>query len=138
EIQKIVDDKTNPWGITIISVEFKEIIVPKELEDALSRQAQAEREREARVILGSTEADIADSFRKAAEVYKNDPTALQLRAMSMIYESIRNKGGLVLAPASALETMNLGTILGTAAYGAKTGATPEVLHKEKGEQDDIS
>ncbi len=138
EIQKIVDDKTNPWGITIISVEFKEIIVPKELEDALSRQAQAEREREARVILGSTEADIAESFRKAAEVYKNDPTALQLRAMNMIYESIRNKGGLVLAPASALETMNLGTILGTAAYGAKTGATPEVLPQEKGEQDDIS
>ncbi len=127
EIQKIVDAKTNPWGITIISVEFKEILVPKELEDALSRQAQAERERAARVILGSTEADIAESYRKAAGTYKDNPTALQLRAMNMIYESIRNKGGLVLAPASALETMNMGTVLGTAAYGAGTGATPEVL-----------
>ena len=152
EIQKIVDAKTNPWGITIISVEFKEILVPKELEDALSRQAQAERERAARVILGSTEADIAESFRKAADTYKDNPTALQLRAMSMIYESIRNKGGLVLAPASALESMNLGTVLGTAAYGAASGAVPDIRHeppvetdkyepitpeKRKGEQDDI-
>lgn len=152
EIQKIVDAKTNPWGITIISVEFKEILVPKELEDALSRQAQAERERAARVILGSTEADIAESFRKAADTYKDNPTALQLRAMNMIYESIRNKGGLVLAPASALESMNLGTVLGTAAYGAATDAIPDIRHepptetdkqdpvtpeKREGEQDDI-
>ncbi len=133
EIQRLVDAKTNPWGITIISVEFKEILVPKELEDALSRQAQAEREREARVILGSAEADIADSFRIAAETYKDNPTALQLRAMNMIYESIRNKGGLVLAPASALETMNLGTVLGTAAYGSGTGVTPDILPGKKGE-----
>ena len=136
EIQKIVDAKTNPWGITIISVEFKEILVPKELEDALSRQAQAEREREARVILGSTEADIADSFRKAADTYKDNPTALQLRAMNMIYESIRNKGGLVLAPASALETMNMGTVLGTAAYGAGTGAIPDIRHEPPTETDE--
>jgi regulator of protease activity HflC (stomatin/prohibitin superfamily) len=135
EIQALVDAKTNPWGITIISVEFKEILVPKELEDALSRQAQAEREREARVILGSTEADIAESFRKAAETYKTNPTALQLRAMNMIYESIRNKGGLVLAPSSALENMNLGTVLGTAAYGAHTGVTPEVLPGQAANQD---
>jgi len=133
EIQKLVDAKTNPWGITVISVEFKEILVPKELEDALSRQAQAEREREARVILGSAEADIADSFRIAAETYKNNPTALQLRAMNMIYESIRNKGGLVLAPASALETMNLGTVLGTAAYGSGTGVTPDILPGKTGQ-----
>jgi len=127
EIQKIVDAKTNPWGITIISVEFKEILVPKELEDALSRQAQAEREREARVILGSTEAEIAASFSKAAEVYKNDPTALQLRGMNMIYESIRNKGGLVLAPSTALTSMNLGTVLGAAAHGVKSGVIPGVM-----------
>ncbi|RKX78332.1 MAG: hypothetical protein DRP60_05555, partial [Spirochaetes bacterium] len=127
EIQKLVDAKTNPWGITIISVEFKEILVPKELEDALSRQAQAEREREARVILGSTEAEIADSFSKAAEVYKNDPTALQLRGMNMIYESIRNKGGLVLVPSSALNSMNLGTVLGAAAHGVKSGIIPDVI-----------
>ncbi len=127
EIQKLVDAKTNPWGITIISVEFKEILVPKELEDALSRQAQAEREREARVILGSTEAEIAGSFSKAAEVYKNDPTALQLRGMNMIYESIRNKGGLVLAPSSALNSMNLGTVLAAAAHGVKSGVIPDVI-----------
>ncbi len=122
-----MDAKTNPWGITIISVEFKEILVPKELEDALSRQAQAEREREARVILGSTEAEIAGSFSKAAEVYKNDPTALQLRGMNMIYESIRNKGGLVLAPSSALNSMNLGTVLAAAAHGVKSGVIPDVI-----------
>lgn len=125
EIQKIVDAKTNPWGITIISVEFKEVLVPKELEDALSRQAQATREREARVILGSTEAEIAQSFRDAAQHYHDDPTALQLRAMNMIYESIRNKGGLVLAPASALGSMNLGTVLGTSAYAQHSAATSE-------------
>ena len=119
EIQQIVDAKTNPWGITIISVEFKEILIPKELEDALSRQAQAERERNARIILGSAEVEIAATFRRAADQYRDDPTALQLRAMNMIYESMRNKGGLVLVPASALESMNVGTVLGTSAYGKK-------------------
>ena len=127
EIQNMVDAKTNPWGITIISVEFKEILVPKELEDALSREAQAERERKSRKILGSAEAEIAASYAKAADRYRNDPTALQLRAMNMIYESIRNKGGLVLTPASALETMNLGTVLGSAAYGDVAGIIPGVI-----------
>ena len=116
EIQQIVDAKTNPWGITILSVEFKEILIPKELEDALSRQAQASRERKARVILSGTEAEIAESFAQAAETYRDDPTALQLRAMNMIYESIRNKGGLVLVPSDALQGMNLGTVLGAKAY----------------------
>lgn len=124
EIQKIVDTKTNPWGITIISVEFKEILIPKELEDALSRQAQAEREKNARIILGSAEAEIAGAFRTAADQYRDDPVALQLRAMNMIYESIRNKGGMVLVPASALETMNLGTVLGTTAYAKKATDGP--------------
>ena len=118
EIQQIVDAKTNPWGITILSVEFKEILIPKELEDALSRQAQASRERQARVILGGAEAEIAASYEKAARTYHDDPVALQLRAMSMIYESIRNKGGLVLVPSDALRTMNLGTVLGAKAYQA--------------------
>ena len=116
EIREIVDAKTNPWGITIISVEFKEILIPKELEDALSKQAQADRERSSRRILGSTEAEIAGDFKKAADQYRDDPVAFQLRAMSMIYESIRSKGGMVLVPASALETMNLGTVLGASAY----------------------
>jgi regulator of protease activity HflC (stomatin/prohibitin superfamily) len=116
EIQQIVDAKTNPWGITILSVEFKEILIPAGLEDALSRQAQASREHEARLILSRTEAEIASSFTRAADAYRDDPVALRLRAMNMIYESIRNKGGLVLLPSDALETMNLGSVLGVKAY----------------------
>lgn len=122
EIKEIVDAKTNPWGITILSVEFKEILIPKELEDALSRQAQASRERNARVILSGAEAEVAKSFRKAADEYRDDPTALQLRAMNMIYDGIKNKGGLVLVPASALANMNLGTVLGAKAYTETSGA----------------
>ena len=141
EIRNIVDAKTNPWGITIISVEFKEILIPKELEDALSRQAQADREKSARIILGSAEAEIALAFKRAAEQYRDDPVAFQLRAMSMVYESIRNKGGMVLVPSSALESMNLGTVLGATAYakrslptGDAADDTPEIagndtLHK---------
>jgi regulator of protease activity HflC (stomatin/prohibitin superfamily) len=124
EIQQIVDAKTNPWGITILSVEFKEIIVPRELEDALSREAQASRERKARLILGKTEADVAASYSSAAGAYRDDPVALQLRAMNMIYESIRNKGGLVLLPSDALRTMNLGTVLGARAYHEQATEAP--------------
>ena len=119
EIQQIVDAKTNPWGISILSVEFKEILIPHELEDALSREAQASRERSARTILSGAEAEIAGSFAQAADVYRDDPVALQLRAMNMIYESIRNKGGLVLLPSDALQTMNLGTVLGAKAFHDK-------------------
>jgi len=117
EIKEIVDAKTNPWGISILSVEFKEILIPRELEDSLSRQAQASRERNARLILGSAEAEIAKSFLKAAEEYRDNPVALQLRAMNMIYDGLKNKGGLVLVPSSALEGMNLGTVMGAKAYG---------------------
>ena len=127
EIQKLVDAKTNPWGITIISVEFKEILIPEELEDVLSRVAQAERERNSRRILSNAEAEISATYAKAAETYKDNPTALQLRAMNMIYESIKDNGGLVLTPASALDNMNLGTTLAAAAYGATSGLTPDVL-----------
>ena len=116
EIQQIVDAKTNPWGITILSVEFKEILIPADLEDSLSKQAQASRERAAREILGETEARIASSYAEAADTYRDDPVALQLRAMSMIYEGIRTKGGLVLVPSDALRTMNLGTVLGAKAF----------------------
>ncbi len=127
EIRNIVDAKTNPWGITIISVEFKEILIPKELEDALSRQAQADREKKARVILGSAEAEIAGAFKEAAVQYQDDPIAFQLRAMSMIYESMRNKGGMVLVPSSALESMNLGTVLGASAYTRKMAKDEAVV-----------
>jgi SPFH domain/Band 7 family protein len=132
EIKEIVDTKTNPWGISILSVEFKEILIPKELEDALSRQAQASRERNARIILGSAEADIAKSFKKAADEYRDDPIALQLRAMNMIYEGIRNKGGLILVPASALETMNLGTVLGAKAFSDRAAASGAVTDAAPG------
>ncbi len=127
EIRNIVDAKTNPWGITIISVEFKEILIPKELEDALSRKAQADREKSARMILGAAEAEIAGAFKKAAGQYRDDPVAFQLRAMSMIYESIRSKGGMVLVPSSALESMNLGTVLGATAYAKKTLKSEDAL-----------
>jgi regulator of protease activity HflC (stomatin/prohibitin superfamily) len=134
EIRKIVDAKTNPWGITIISVEFKEILIPKELEDALSRQAQADRERSSRVILGSAEAEIAGAFKDAAEHYRDDPIAFQLRAMNMIYESMRNKGGMVLVPTSALDSMNLGTVLGASAYEKKRSGDAEAAVEEAAEK----
>jgi regulator of protease activity HflC (stomatin/prohibitin superfamily) len=124
EIQKIVDAKTNPWGISILSVEFKEILIPRELEDALSRQAQASRERNARIILSSAEAEVAKSFSKAADEYRDDPVALQLRAMNMVYDGIRNKGGLVLVPSSALEAMNLGTVMGAKVYSDSQAVPP--------------
>ena len=134
EIKQIVDAKTNPWGISILSVEFKEILIPKELEDSLSRQAQASRERNSRIILSSAEVEIAKSFKKAADDYRDDPVALQLRAMNMIYEGLRNKGGLVLVPASALENMNLGTVLGAKVYSDSAGADPTIGTADAGPQ----
>lgn len=98
EIQKILDEKTNPWGITILSVEFTDIIIPDNLEDAMSRVAQAEREKEARVILGTAEVDIAEKFEKASRFYESNPTALHLRAMNMAYEGIRNNSSMIVLP----------------------------------------
>lgn len=126
EIRELVDAKTNPWGITILSVEFKEILIPHELEDALSREAQASREHSARVILSRSEAEIAESYARAADTYRDDPVALQIRAMNMIYEGVRSKGGLVLVPSDALKGMNLGTVLGASAYtGGSEGSTQQ-------------
>ncbi len=116
EIQTTLDAKTNPWGITILSIEFKEVLVPKELEDALSKQAQAERERKSRIILGSAEVEIARKFEEAAATYEKNPTAFQLRAMNMVYDSIRTNKNIVLMPSSALDSMNLGTALGASAF----------------------
>lgn len=116
-LQQILDAKTNPWGITILSVEFTDIIIPKELEDAMSRKAQAEREKQARIILSSAETDAAHKFSEAAQIYRNDPVALNLRAMNIVYDGIKqNKGSLMLLPTSVLDSMNLGSVLGTAAY----------------------
>ena len=112
ELQRIIDERTSPWGITVQSVEIRDIIIPSELEDAMSRQAQAERERQARVILGESERQIAQSFVDAARTYGGDATALHLRAMNMLFEGLKEKGALVIVPSSAVETMNLGGISG--------------------------
>lgn len=121
ELQRILDEKTNPWGITVQSVEIRDVKIPQALEDAMSRQAQAERERQARNILGQAETEIADKFAAAAATYRNDPTALHLRAMNMLYEAIKERGSMVIVPSSVVETMGLGGMLATASLG---GAKP--------------
>jgi hypothetical protein len=115
ELQKILDAKTNPWGITVQSVEIRDVQIPAQLQDAMSREAQAERERRARVILGTAETEIADKFASAAATYKDDPVALHLRAMNMLYEAIKERGSMVIVPSSAVETMGLGGTLATTA-----------------------
>jgi regulator of protease activity HflC (stomatin/prohibitin superfamily) len=120
ELQRILDEKTNPWGITVQSVEVKDVRIPRDLEDAMSRQAQAERERQARIILGQAETEISDKFVQAAAAYDKNPTALHLRAMNMLYEALKERGSMVVVPSSAIETMGLGGTLATAALnGAK-------------------
>jgi regulator of protease activity HflC (stomatin/prohibitin superfamily) len=115
DLQRIIDERTTPWGVTVQSVEIRDIIIPKGLEDAMSRQAQAERERQARVILGESEKQIAHSFAEASQAYINNPTALHLRAMNMLFEGLKDRGALVIVPSSAVETMNLGAISGLTA-----------------------
>jgi len=114
ELQRIIDERTTPWGITVQSVEIRDIVIPEALEDAMSRQAQAERERQARVILGESEKQIAASFAEAAQAYRDNPTALHLRAMNMLFEGLKEKGALIIVPSSAVETMNLGGLMGMA------------------------
>jgi regulator of protease activity HflC (stomatin/prohibitin superfamily) len=115
DLQKIIDERTTPWGITVQSVEIRDVIIPPDLEDAMSRQAQAERERQARVILGESEKQIAGSFSEASQAYINNPTALHLRAMNMLFEGLKEKGALVIVPSSAIDTMNLGGLSGMVA-----------------------
>lgn len=122
ELQRILDEKTNPWGITVQSVEIRDVRIPQALEDAMSRQAQAERERQARNILGQAEAEIADKFSQAARTYENNPVALHLRAMNMLYEAIKERGSMVIVPSSVVETMGLG---GSMAVAALKGVKPE-------------
>lgn len=121
ELQKIIDERTTPWGITVQSVEIRDVVIPPDLEDAMSRQAQAERERQARVILGESEKQISSSFAQAAEAYANNPTALHLRAMNMLFEGLKQKGALVIVPSTAVDTMNLGTLSGLTALGFSQG-----------------
>jgi regulator of protease activity HflC (stomatin/prohibitin superfamily) len=115
ELQRILDEKTNPWGITVQSVEVRDVRIPQALEDAMSRQAQAERERQARVILAQAETEISEKFVQAAAAYSENPTALHLRAMNMLYEAIKERGSMVIVPSSAVETMGLGGVLATTA-----------------------
>jgi regulator of protease activity HflC (stomatin/prohibitin superfamily) len=118
ELQKILDEKTNPWGITVQSVEIRDVRIPPDLEDAMSRRAQAERERQARIILATAETEIAALFSQASEQYRTNPTAMHLRAMNMLYEAIKEKGSMVIVPSSAVETMGLGGMLGTTALAS--------------------
>ncbi len=115
QLQKIIDERTEPWGINVISVEVKDVLIPPALEDAMSMQAQAERERQARVILGDSERQVAQKFEEAAKSYSNNPTALHLRAMNMLYEGLKTNSTIVIVPSSALETMQLGGLAGLTA-----------------------
>jgi regulator of protease activity HflC (stomatin/prohibitin superfamily) len=115
ELQKIIDIRTEPWGINVISVEVKDVLIPAALEDAMSMQAQAERERQARVILGDSEKQVAEKFAEAARTYVNDPVALHLRAMNMLYEGLKQNSTIVIVPSSAIETMQLGGLAGLTA-----------------------
>lgn len=115
ELQKILDEKTTPWGITVQSVEIRDVRIPQSLENAMSQQAQAERERQARVILGDAEVQVSEKFAEASRVYNENPGALHLRGMNMLYESMREKGSMVIVPSSAIESMGLGGTLATVA-----------------------
>jgi regulator of protease activity HflC (stomatin/prohibitin superfamily) len=115
QLQEIIDERTTPWGVTVQSVEIRDVIIPQGLEDAMSQQAQAERERQSRVILGEAEMQVAGSFAEAAQAYIDNPTALHLRAMNMLFEGLKDKGALVIVPSSAVDTMNLGGLSGMVA-----------------------
>lgn len=117
DLQKVLDNNTNPWGITCQNVGIKDIVIPQALADAMSKQAQAERERRARVILGTAETEIAEKFAKASEKYRDNPVALHLRGMNMLFEGLKDKGSMVIVPSSALDSMNLGAIGGLSSFG---------------------
>jgi regulator of protease activity HflC (stomatin/prohibitin superfamily) len=129
ELQLIIDERTTPWGVTVQSVEIRDIVIPTALEDAMSRQAQAERERQARVILGESEEQIASSFAQASEAYRDNPTALHLRAMNMLFEGLKEKGAMIIVPSSAVDTMNLGGLMGMTSMA---GMAPQPNRAEEG------
>lgn len=119
ELQHIIDERTNPWGVTVQSVEIREVIIPDALQDAMSREAQAAREKKARIILGEAEVEIANKFMEAAKSYQDNPTALHLRAMNMLYEGLKEKGAMMIVPSTAVESMGMGGLLGAAAVRQK-------------------
>ena len=132
EIQRVLDAKTDPWGVTIQSVEIRDIIIPAALEDAMSRQAQAERERQSRVILGTAETEIAEKFAAASEAYRNNPVALHLRAMNMVFEGLKQKGSMIIVPSTAVETMGLGALGGLTAFDREFGGKGAAPQKPEG------
>ena len=124
ELQKLIDTRSNPWGVTVQSVEMRDVVIPASLQDAMSREAQATAEKGARIILGQAEVEIAHMFEKAAESYRNNPTALHLRAMNMLYEGLKEKGALMLVPSTAVESMGMGGLMGAAALRQEALASP--------------
>jgi regulator of protease activity HflC (stomatin/prohibitin superfamily) len=120
DLQRIIDQRSEPWGITVQSVEIRDVMIPTALEDAMSRQAQAQRERQARVLLGESEKEIAASFAQASQAYGDNPTALHLRAMNMLYEGLKERGATIIVPSSAVDTMNLGALMGMASMAGMT------------------
>jgi regulator of protease activity HflC (stomatin/prohibitin superfamily) len=125
ELQKLIDDRSDPWGVTVQSVEMRDVIIPASLQDAMSREAQASREKEARIILGQAEVEIAHLFHQAAQSYEGNPTALHLRAMNILYEGLKEKGALMLVPSTAVESMGLGGLMGAAALRQQTLSTTD-------------
>jgi regulator of protease activity HflC (stomatin/prohibitin superfamily) len=115
ELQRLIDERTTPWGVTVQSVEMRDIVIPDALQDAMSREAQASREKQARIILGQAEVEIAHLFEQAAKAYHENPTALHLRAMNMLYEGLKEKGAMMIVPSTAVESMGMGGLLGAAA-----------------------
>jgi hypothetical protein len=121
DLQKLIDQRTTPWGVTVSSVEMRDIVIPSELQDAMSREAQAAREKQARIILGEAELAVAHSFEQASRVYVDNPTALHLRGMNMLYEGLKEKGALMIVPSSAIESMGLGGLSGIASLARREG-----------------
>jgi regulator of protease activity HflC (stomatin/prohibitin superfamily) len=134
ELQQLIDARSNPWGVTVSSVEMRDVVIPGPLQDAMSREAQAAREKQARIILGQAEMEIAYSFEQAAKSYQDNPTALHLRAMNMLYEGLKEKGALMVIPSSAVDSMGLGGMLGAAAMRQQSLVRDDTKHESEGER----
>ncbi|HTV32025.1 MAG TPA: slipin family protein, partial [Methylocella sp.] len=139
ELKQIIDVRTEPWGINVISVEVKDVLIPPALENAMSMQAQAERERQARVILGDSERQVAEKFAEAAQTYANNPTAFHLRAMNMLYEGLKQNATIVIVPSTAVESMQLGGLFGvtTSAKGLEQGHSKKEQVMESNKEEHI-
>jgi regulator of protease activity HflC (stomatin/prohibitin superfamily) len=126
QLQKLIDDRSNPWGVTVHSVEMRDVVIPESLQDAMSREAQAAREKEARIILGQAEVEIAHLFSQASDSYAQNPTAMQLRAMNILYEGLKEKGSLMVVPSAAVDSLGLGGLMGLAAARQRTASEAEL------------